>query len=481
MEGAKMSGTRIFKNASYLFLSNVVVRFLTAITTILIARTLGAEDYGILSVALAFAAVAGYFTDLGLTHTLMREATKPGANLPVLMSSFFRIRLFFAFITAVLSVFIFETVYPEPTLKLIMYWVVLPTIVGAALQGVGAAYYQVIEKMHLTAIIRTIAGLSTSIALILGMIFDWPLLIIGPIYGFANVLAGVVSIIIVVKSVSILKGWDKSILNGLISFMLSGLTIMLLPQLGPIILEKVSSLKEVGYYSAAYRIPAVLYQIPGIVAAAFYPVLFRYGNENKLEQHISLNIVQLKVMSFLGIIMALPFLLFSSWWISILFGFEWIDSSSTLAVLSLIVLIQAISYPIADALTTTGSQNKRMIILLSGLFLSIPLYFYLGKSYGSIGGAIAAISTELFLLLGFTLIYKKGLVLLYKGFSKNAIAFAITLILSNSLQVFIHPLVGTIVAVVIFVMASLLLDKELRVKGLELVLAKIKKRRRATN
>ena len=49
---------------------------------------------------------------------------------------------------------------------------------------------------------------------------------------------------------------------------------MLLPQLGPIILEKVSTYNQVGFFGAASKIPAVLYQIPGVIAAAFYPRLF---------------------------------------------------------------------------------------------------------------------------------------------------------------------------------------------------------------
>ena len=48
---------------------------------------------------------------------------------------------------------------------------------------------------------------------------------------------------------------------------------MLLPQLGPIILEKVSTYNQVGFFGAASKIPAVLYQIPGVIAAAFYPRL----------------------------------------------------------------------------------------------------------------------------------------------------------------------------------------------------------------
>lgn len=461
-----MSGKVIFKNASYLFLSNVIVRIITAIVTILLARTLRVQEYGILSVSLAFAAVAGYFTDLGLTHTLMREATKMGSNLSVLMSSFLKIRLFLALLTGLICFILFEFLYTDHYIKGILNWVVIPTIVGAALQGVGAAYFQVIEKMQYTAIIRTIAGILTAISLFLGIIFDWSLTLIAPVYGLSNVLAGLVSIVIVIKRIDIFTGWDKNILKGMFSFTVSGFAIMLIPQLGPIILERVSSFEEVGYFSVAYRIPSVLYQIPGIVAVAFYPILFRFGNQRDFENHLKLNTLQMKVMSFLGILMALPFLLFSEWWTMLLFGEEWLLASTSLSIMSIIVILQGISYPIADALTTTGLQSKRMRVLVFGLLISIICYLVLGSHYGDRGGAISAAITELSLLLGFLFSYPSGKVLLLRGILFNLGAFGITIVVYFTVltNTNLDPLIENIIALSTFIVSGLMLDQELRVR-----------------
>ena len=95
----------ILENATYLFVGNFVVRLLTALATIFVARYLGAEQYGALSVGLAFGAVAGYFTDLGLTHTLIREGTKPNSDIKSLLGGAFKLRILFAATTTVVSVF----------------------------------------------------------------------------------------------------------------------------------------------------------------------------------------------------------------------------------------------------------------------------------------------------------------------------------------------------------------------------------------
>lgn len=452
----------VFKNASYLFVSNVIIRIITAATTILVARTLGAEDYGVLSLSLAFAAVAGYFTDVGLTHTLIREATKENANLPVLMSSFFKVRLLLAIFTCICCTILMEILYGNTNFKIVLYLVVMPSIFGAAIQGVGAAYFQVIEKMHITALIRTIAGLVISLSLALGIVFSWNLKILGFAYGISGIIAGIISLVLVLRRIHIFTGWNNNILKGLSSFTVSGFIIMLLPQLGLVILEMVSSLKEVGHFALAYRIPSVLYQLPGVVALAFYPLLFRYGNSGMLRDHRQLNIIQLKLMSHLGILMSIPFLLYPDWWTLLLFGDNWLEVSASLSILSVLVIIQAISYPIADALTTTGFQARRMKVLFVGVITSLPVYIILGAKYGSVGAASAAIVTEVIILLGFSISIKKSLSLLFKGLSYNLLSLTITVLIHYIVLVKIYPLIANVLALIAFSGTSVFLDKDLR-------------------
>lgn len=89
-------------------------------------------------------------------------------------------------------------------------------------------------------------------------------------------------------------------LNQLLSFTINGIIVMMIPQLGPIILEKVLTTTEVGNFSAAFKIPSVLYQFPGIVATAFYPKLFSLGNSGELSEHRKICGFELKIMGTLG-------------------------------------------------------------------------------------------------------------------------------------------------------------------------------------
>ncbi|TCI48272.1 MULTISPECIES: oligosaccharide flippase family protein [unclassified Exiguobacterium] len=465
-----MQNKIVFENVAYLFFSDVLTRIITAIVAIALARYLGATEYGMISVALAFSVVAGYFADLGLAHTLIREGTKKNADLNVLMSSYIKARFLFGAITALFSIGIIEWFYEDAEFKMILSFMVLPIILGATLQGIGAVYFQVTQKMKYTALIRGMSALIASISLIIGMHLNLEVHIISVIYGLSSIIGGIISCGLVFKRITFTRKWDKKIFNQLLVFSIGGFGVMTIPQLGPLVLEKVTTVTEVGFFSAAYRIPAVLYQVPGIIATAFYPLLFKYANSNKMDEHLNLSILELKIMSFIGAVVSLPFLIYAEWWIVIMFGEEWVRSSYILQILSVIVIIQSINYPLADSLTTKGYQKIRTNLVLIAMFIGIALYINLGELYGAVGGAISAISIELFLMVGYLIFNRTGGKILFKGASLTLVSLGITVSVSKSLELSIHPFLGSILIVFIFCLILFTIDKQLSKYVLEKVL-----------
>nr|WP_017554762.1 oligosaccharide flippase family protein [Heyndrickxia coagulans] len=454
-----MNIKNILKNASYLFMGNFGIRIITAISNILLARFIGPSDYGVFSIAIALSTVTGYFTDAGLSNTFMREATKKNALISVLISSYLRVRLVFASISLVISYIFIHQFYSEQYLINIISWIVYPTIIGMVFQGVAISYFQAREKMGLSTVITVIQGLSSSLVLFLAMLFSWNLDFISKLYGSTFILTGFIAILFILKYCKIYKGWNKNILNQLFVFTINGIIIMILPQLGPIILGKVSSLHVVGLFSTAFKIPSVLYQIPGVIATAFYPQLFKYGNNLDYIQHRSLSRIELKIMSFIGMGIAIPFIADPKFWIVTLLGKNWIESSDALSILSLIVVLQSINYPLADNLTTSNQQTKRSIVMSVGLIVSVLSYFFLGKKYGLMGSAFAAIITEASLLIGYCIFVKRSFNLLIHSIKYNLISFLICilaykLLLSNNFA-FI-PLIG-----ILYVLLVILFDKKL--------------------
>ncbi|BCA34448.1 MULTISPECIES: oligosaccharide flippase family protein [Bacillus cereus group] len=457
-----MKTNKILKNASYLFVGNITVRFVLAIATIFFARYVSPSDYGMFTTALAVSAVICYFTDAGLTHTFMREGTRSGANISVLISSYLRIRLILAIVISVLFAIFAQFFYPDAYLRAMVYWVVLPTMFGATLQGVGMAYFQVTERMQFTAIISVLQGVTAAAALLLGMSFQWSLMMVAAMYGVSSLVTGVIAFIMTIRYTKVHKGWDKGILDQLLIFTINGIIIMLLPQLGPIILEKVSTYKQVGFFGAASKIPAVLYQIPGVIAAAFYPRLFAFGNEKNIEEHRKLSSFELKLMSFLGMGISIPFIADPSFWIVSLLGEEYAPAGDALAILAFMVILQSINYPLADNLTTIGQQWKRATTMTIGLVVAIIGYIVLGSKYGMMGAAVAAILTEITLLIGFTLFIRKGMQLLVKGIIFNSLAFIISYGLYRIALINLPPLIALTLTGILYGIIGIVIDPQIR-------------------
>ncbi|AMR05451.1 oligosaccharide flippase family protein [Bacillus thuringiensis] len=457
-----MKTNKILKNASYLFVGNITVRFVLAIATIFFARYVSPSDYGMFTTALAVSAVICYFTDAGLTHTFMREGTRSDANISVLISSYLRIRLILAIVISVLFAIFAQFFYPDAYLRAMVYWVVLPTMFGATLQGVGMAYFQVTERMQFTAIISVLQGVTAAAALLLGMSFQWSLMMVAAMYGVSSLVTGVIAFIMTIRYTQVHKGWDKGILDQLLIFTINGIIIMLLPQLGPIILEKVSTYNQVGFFGAASKIPAVLYQIPGVIAAAFYPRLFAFGNEKNIEEHRKLSSFELKLMSFLGMGISIPFIADPSFWIVSLLGEEYAPAGNALAILAFMVILQSINYPLADNLTTIGQQWKRATTMTIGLVVAIIGYIVLGSKYGMMGAAAAAILTEITLLIGFTLFIRKGMQLLVKGIIFNSLAFIISYGIYRIALIDLPPLVSLTLTGILYGMIGIVIDPQIR-------------------
>ncbi|MFJ8528879.1 oligosaccharide flippase family protein [Bacillus sp. NPDC094106] len=457
-----MKTNKILKNASYLFVGNIIVKFVLAIATILFARYVSPTDYGMFTTALAVSAVICYFTDAGLTHTFMREGTKQGASISELISSYLRVRLVLAVVISVLFAIFAQFFYTDAYLRAMVYWVVLPTMFGATLQGVGMAYFQVTERMQFSAIISVLQGLTAAAALLLGMSFKWSLMMVAAMYGISSLVTGLIAFIMVIRYTTIHKGWDRGILDQLLVFTINGIIIMLLPQLGPIILEKVSTLKQVGFFGAASKIPAVLYQIPGVIAAAFYPKLFAFGNEKNIDEHRKLSHFELKLMSFLGMGISIPFIADPSFWIVTLLGEKYAPAGDALAILAFMVILQSINYPLADNLTTIGQQWKRTTTMTIGLVVAVISYIVLGSKFGMMGAAVAAVLTEVTLLLGFTLFVHKGFQLLFKGVIFNTIAFVISYGIYRTVFISLPPLVALTLTGVLYGIIGLAIDPQIR-------------------
>ncbi|MEW4241107.1 oligosaccharide flippase family protein [Priestia megaterium] len=461
-----MKKNSIWKNIVHLFISTVVSRLLNAAALIVLAQYLSAASYGRFSVALAFAMVLGYFTDIGLSNTVLREGSKKRADVDHLLSSYVKMRILLLLATFAGAYIVISLFYHEASLVKMMYYLIVPMVTGLAMQSIGITYFQLTEQMHHLGAIRIYSALLLVVLLTIGMLMHTSAFFISFLFGFSYFLAGVYSLWMVGKRVSF--NFKKQIQRGLLtnigSFIVSGLLIMLLPQLGPIVLENTIPLAAVGVFAVAYRIPSALYQVPGIVAGAFYPVLFRHYNHQQTDKHLELNILQVKLMSLVGMLTALPFYHLSDLAVSLLFGDKWAAAGDALKWLSLMLIFQGLSVALADGLTTKGLQGRRTGVQLVAVVSGIAFYYFLSSAYSVIGAVYAALLIEGILFIGCWLCNRERLIIMRKTFPIFVCLFGSTIVFTT-LLFSQHPFIALCVNMLLVFLLTLL-DKEIRNQAL---------------
>jgi O-antigen/teichoic acid export membrane protein len=395
-----------------MMVSDVGVRAFSAIGALLVVRSLGPRAYGVLSVGFAFSAIVSYLSDIGITGLTIQQVTKPNVEIGCVLGTVLRVRLFLVAVVTLASSVVILLAYPDPEQRVVMLFVVLPSICGVAMQGFAASYFWATQEMHITAGLKVTSQIFVAIALILAFFFRWPVRSVAAIYGAASLIGGTACLCLVIRRAPRMHGWDPKFLKGLTAFTVGGVTGIALPQLGPLILQRVAAATEVGYFAAASRIPVLLYAIPSCLDTAWYPQLFLAGSRDAAK-HFALSVNQLMINTIVGLGLSLPVALYSRLIVRTVFGPSW--EASTAPILSLLcwmVALNSLTTPFADALTTKGMQNRRAGLYTASLLIGSILFVHFGSVSGALGAAVAAVTTQVILSIGLVFVNPSGRTLL---------------------------------------------------------------------
>lgn len=157
---------------------------------------------------------------------------------------------------------------------------------------------------------------------------------------------------------------------------------------------------EVGVYSAAYRLIAVLLFIPGILTSVIYPILFQLGVESK-EKHRGTIEKIFKVLSAVGIPGSVLIFVLADPLLTWLYNGRFPASIPILMLLSWFFAFECLSFSLGDVLTTTDRQWTRAKIQGGAALLNIGINLYAIPRYGIYGASVATLITELYVFIAF--------------------------------------------------------------------------------
>lgn len=395
----------ILRQTSWLVAAQVLTKAVGFFYTIFLARSLGVEEFGLFTVALAYFSIVSSIADFGFNRYLVREVARDHLKASELLCNIGMLRLTLtSVIFAIFSIILYLLDPDKMRVSLILLAVlaILPQSIALTFDGIFIG----IQKLQFSAISLIVSSLSISIigfylvsiglgsigainALILGqMIYVLVLFIF--LYRHKIVPLSVVKLSIIKKT-----------LIGSLPYGLLGVLDLIYFRIDAVILNYLRGNYETGLYGAAYKFLEAIIFIPAAFAAALFPTLAKMHGRN-LSEMKGFFFKSLKIMGMLGVVTMLLYIGLLPIIIKTLLP-NYMKAIDVLKILSLSIPFIFLSTPGVQVMLSSDKYLKE--ILLFSVFtvvFNISLNLLFIPEYGLLA---AAVITVLSATLSFSIFY----------------------------------------------------------------------------
>lgn len=415
---------RLFLNASWLFGGRTIAGVFSGIQTIIVARILGVDNYGMLALIIAYVEIINNLFDFRVWETATkyigtfwshgeREKTLSMIKFSYLIDISSG---FLAFIVAILTAKIASSYVIHSPHAYALIWIYSLSLLIDTANSTSDAILRVFNRFKRIAFISSFLSLFrlilVAILLYIGMGINGVLIsfIVASFLGFS------IRMFIVSKTLgeNQLTGWWWSDLNmikehwkGIAWFLgntsLAGTLKMASDNyLGVLVLGYFSGKEGAAYYKIAKTFVKLIRNIMDPLYEAIYPELVRIVSSNTLKDFKKLLRYSTKTLMKITIPIAIIILIFSGTIITLIFGKEYLPASNTLRVITLAILLTQLTFWINPALLAFGRPGLRTLVNIIStatyvvlLFLLVPRYSHIGAAFAFLGFALVRAITSI--------------------------------------------------------------------------------------
>jgi PST family polysaccharide transporter len=271
---------RIVENISWLMFDRILRMGVGLFVGVWVARYLGPARFGSLSFALAYVALFGSLTTLGLDGIIVREIVRDSRNTLDILGSTLALRLTGSFLALLFSLLIVRLIEPHDPMALKLVAIVATGLIFQAFDTIDS-YFQSQVKSKLTVLAKNGAFLVIAALRILLIQRKAPVWSFA-VAGVAELALGAIGLAIAYNLVggSLLKwhtSWKLSIalLKQGWPLILSGMAIMIYLRIDTVMLQVMRGDAAAGLYAAATKVSEVWYFIPTAIVSSVSPAIMR--------------------------------------------------------------------------------------------------------------------------------------------------------------------------------------------------------------
>ena len=388
--------------------ADIAGKAVTLIVTAVAARTLVADAFGVLALAMATGWLLGVATDAGLSMHLACETAR--RNDRRLLIEVLRLRAGLAYVAATMIAFLTPEIVP-PHWKMQFVLVVFAQLTAAIVETI-AHYFRGLQRSEIESVIHA-SQRFTTLTLALIVLWWWPRL---DLLGAAMLIPALLAL---VASAGIAwrlsaphrnvdsqrepaitpSGFVRDILPLGAGVMLSALYF----RIDVYFIERWHGLEAVGAYNAVFRLVEAMRLIPAAVLAVTFPMLVQ-ATDTRMVQRIG------GALAGAGVAFAPIGVLGAALIVTTVYGEPFLYAAPAFAMLSLSLPLFFLNYALTHQVIGWDGQRSYLLITLLALAANIAANIALVPAQGLIGAAIATLITELVVTAGcvYTLVQHGG-------------------------------------------------------------------------
>lgn len=406
----RLGQNSLAKNTLWMLLAQGLRLVLQAVYFVIIARTLGAKQYGAFVFATSLVAILAPFASWGSGNILIKHVSRNRG----LFNQYWGNAIFITFFSGsgliILTLIANKILLSNQIPQLMVLIVAVSDLIFCRILDTAGQAFQSVTWLSKTAQLSILPNLTKLIAaIVLVSFFAEPGVIE---WSFLYLISTIISALIGFFMVHYCLGFPKLAISNIKSELTEGFyfSVSLSSQnvyndIDKTMLGRLSSLEATGIYAAAYRLIDVAF-VP--VRSLLYAAYTKFFQQGASGIHGSISLAQrlAPIAGIYGAIAGIGLFFFAPV-VPYILGNEYAGAVEALRWLSPLPLLKAMHYFAADTLTGAGFQGVRSAVqviiavfnVLINLWL-IPLYSWKGAAWSSLASD-GLLIVSLWLMVGF--------------------------------------------------------------------------------
>lgn len=402
----------IFKNMGWLLISQIIVSVFGFVWTILLARYLGVDNYGILGFAVSITGILGVIDDLGISTYIVRQISTDYESAPKYLGNIIPLKALFGGIKLILTFIILVLLNVN---QFTIFITLLFSIETILISYVNTLYgsFQAFEKGKYQGIGIILMNTTTLIFILISIFADLGLEGVTFAYILANLINLIYAYYVLNKHIVKPKyefDWDfcKKVTLLSIPFAVTGILYSIYYSIDIVMLTNMVGDYATGIYNATYKLISVLNLFYSVYTAVIFPVMSKLFKNDKKLLIISYE-KSIKYLMLIIIPIAIGTMFYSLDIIQLIYGHKYDQAASVLSILIWTVCLLFISGASNNLLNASHREVTVTKIYAIAAVFNVVLNFFMIPHFSYNGAAITTVLSDvLIVVLQTYVIYKLG-------------------------------------------------------------------------